>query len=86
MRKTVETEVKMAKSPTGKSSFLSRLWTDPETPDQDSHSAALAGLNGPDSDKAAFPSRHSAASRCAAKHHSSCDSGVRTLWPNMCVF
>lgn len=76
----------MLKSPKGKSAFLSRLWTDPETPDQDSHSAALTGLNGPDLDKAAFPSWNSVTSCSAAKQHSSCDSGVLTPWPNMCVF
>lgn len=79
MHTTIETEVKMLKSPNGKSDFLSRLWTDPETPDQDSHSAALTGLNGPDLDKAAFPPRRSVTSCCAAKQHSSCDSGVLTL-------
>lgn len=76
----------MLKSPKGKSDFLSRLWTDPETPDQDSHSTALTGLNGPDLDKAAFPSRRSVTSSCAAKQDSSCASGVLALWPNMCVF
>lgn len=76
----------MLKSPKGKSAFLSRPWTDPENPDQDSHSAALTGLNGPDLDKAAFPPWRSVASCWAAKQHSSCDSGVLTLWPNMCVF
>lgn len=86
MRTTIETEGKMLNSPKGKSGFLSRPWTDPETPDQDSHSAALTGLNGPDLDKAAFPSWHSVTAYCAAKQHSSCDSGVLTLWPNMCVF
>lgn len=36
-------EVKTAKRPNGKSCLVSRLWTDPETPAQDSHSAALTG-------------------------------------------
>lgn len=75
MRKEIK-QVKMAKSPNGKSCFLSRLRADPETPGQDSHSAALTGLNGPDLDKAAFPSV------CGtAKQHSSCDSRVHTLRP-----
>lgn len=85
MRTTIESRSKCSKSPKGKSGFLSRLWTDPETPDQDSHSAALTGLNGPDLDKAAFPSRRGVTSCSAAKQHSSCGSGVLTPWPNMCV-
>lgn len=54
-----KSEVKTAKSPNGKSCPVSRLWPDPETPARDSHSAALTGLNGPDLDKAAFPSLYS---------------------------
>lgn len=80
-------EVKTAKSPKGKSCLVSRLWADPETPAQDSHSAALTGLNGPDLDKAAFPSLYSVTWCCAVKRHSSCDSRVHTLWPGKpCVF
>lgn len=78
---------KMAKSPHRKSCLVSRLWTDPETPDRDSHRAALTGLNSPDLDKAAFPSLYSVTWCCAVKQHSSSDSRVHTLRPgqSMCV-